>query len=344
MNPANPVTSVSPVHVVQIARGELRRVALVEGARLRLLDTFGTVYAMALAAISRGERLASIVEASAGGEYLDYDAVYEGRSEWRLLPAFDYPGDPARCLVSGTGLTHKASAENRAAMHKAATDEVTDSLRMYRRGLEGGNPPAGEIGTQPEWFYKGDGSILRAHGEELVVPAFAEDGGEEPEVAGAYLIAPSGETYRVGLTMGNEFSDHRMERRNYLYLAPSKLRNCSIGPELVIGGAAFDDVPGKVSILRGGRAIWEKDIWTGQKNMSHSLANLEHHHFKYAEHRRPGDVHIHFFGADAFSFGEGVALEAGDVMEVRFDGFGRALRNPIGIDARPEKFLAVRAL
>src|SRR5580700_4911718 len=124
MNPANPVTSVSPVHIVQIARGELRRVALVEGARLRLLDTFGTSYAMALAAIAGGERLVSIVEAAAGGEVLDYDSVYEGRSEWRLLPAFDYPGDPARCLVSGTGLTHKASAENRAAMHKAAADEV----------------------------------------------------------------------------------------------------------------------------------------------------------------------------------------------------------------------------
>jgi len=344
MNPANPVTSVSPVLIVQIARGEARRVALVEGARLWLLDTFGTVYAMALTAISRGERLVSAVEASAGSEYLDYDSVYEGRSEWRLLPAFDYPGDPARCLVSGTGLTHKASAENRAAMHKVATDEVTDSLRMYRMGLEGGSPPAGQIGCQPEWFYKGDGSILCAHGEELAVPAFAEDGGEEPEVAGAYLIAPSGETYRVGLTMGNEFSDHRMERRNYLYLAPSKLRNCSIGPELVIGGAAFDDVRGKVSIVRGGRSVWTKEIWSGQKNMSHSLANLEHHHFKYAEHRRPGDVHIHFFGADAFSFGEGVALESDDVMEVRFDGFGRALRNPIRIDTQPEKLIAVRAL
>src|SRR5271154_2682094 len=102
MNTANPVNHVAPVNIVQIVRGEARRVALVDGARLRLLDTFGTVYAMALAAITRGERLVSIVEASASGEYLEYDAVYEGRSEARLLPAFDYPGDPARCLVSGT--------------------------------------------------------------------------------------------------------------------------------------------------------------------------------------------------------------------------------------------------
>ena len=338
------MNSVGFIHVVQIVRGAARRVALVDGARLRLLDTFGTVYAMALTAIARQEPLVAIAEADAGTEFLDYDAIYEGRSDWRLLPPFDYPTEPARCLVSGTGLTHKASAENRAAMHKAAADEVTDSLRMYRLGLEGGNPPAGQFGCQPEWFYKGDGSILRANGEELLVPAFADDGGEEPEIAGAYIVAPSGDAFRVGFAMGNEFSDHRMERKNYLYLAPSKLRNCSIGPELAIGRAAFDDVPGKVSILRNAHPVWARDIWTGQKNMSHSLANLEHHHFKYAEHRRPGDVHIHFFGADAFSFGDGVALESGDVMEVSFTGFGRPLQNPIRIDAGPEKFCPVRPL
>jgi hypothetical protein len=338
------LSPVNTAHLVQVVRGAARRVALVDGERLRLLDGFSTVYAMALAAIARREPLVAIAEAAVGTEFLDYDAIYEGRSEWRLLPPFDYPEEPARCLVSGTGLTHKASAENRAAMHKAATDEVTDSLRMYRLGLEGGNPPAEQIGCQPEWFYKGDGSVLRAHGEALLVPPFADDGGEEPEIAGAYIVAASGDAYRVGFAMGNEFSDHRMERKNYLYLAPSKLRNCSIGPELAIGGVPFDDVPGKVSILRNGRAVWAKDIWTGQKNMSHSLANLEHHHFKYAEHRRPGDVHIHFFGADAFSFGEGVALESGDVMEVSFAGFGRPLRNPIRVDAGPEKFCPVRPL
>ena len=62
------------------------------------------------------------------------------------------------------------SAENRSAMHGS---EVTDSMRMYHWGVEGGNPPEGEIGMQPEWFYKGDGSILRAHGESLPLPAYA---------------------------------------------------------------------------------------------------------------------------------------------------------------------------
>ena len=75
--------------------------------------------------------------------------------------------------------------------------------------------------------------------------------------------------------------------------------------------------------------------------MCHSLANLEYHHFKYEPHRRVGDVHIHFFGADAFSFGEGFALNDGDVMVVEWKGFGRALRNPIRIEKGREKYIKV---
>jgi hypothetical protein len=135
-----------------------------------------------------------------------------------------------------------------------------------------------------------------------------------------------------------------MERKNYLYLAPSKLRNCSIGPELTVGTVPFEDVSGRVTVRRNGSPLWSKEIWTGQKNMSHTVANLEHHHFKYDTHRRPGDVHIHFFGADAFSFGDGVELRDGDVMEVSFPQFGRALRNPVAVDSRPEKLVNVRPL
>ena len=68
--------------------------------------------------------------------------------------------------------------------------------------------------------------------------------------------------------------------------------------------------------------------------MCHSLANMEHHHFKFAGHRQPGSVHVHFFGANALSFAQNIVLRDGDVMEVRFDGFGRALSNPIREEAR----------
>jgi hypothetical protein len=100
----------------------------------------------------------------------------------------------------------------------------------------------------------------------------------------------------------------------------------------------FGSVPGEVSIEREGHGIWRKPIQSGDAAMSHNLANLEHHHFKHAAHRRPGDLHVHFFGAGAFSFGEGVTLQDGDVMQVQFDGFLKALRNPLRV-AGPSKTL-----
>jgi hypothetical protein len=337
------------LRLVQLTHpAEGRRVAVVEEPNLRLLANFNTVYDLARSAIDAGRGLADAVEKNRSSETLGYDDVYELRAAWRLLPPFDHPQESARCLVTGTGLTHKASAENRQSMHipgapGAAGATETDSLKMYRIGLAGGRPAPGQIGAAPEWFYKGSGTILRGHGEPLEVPNYADDGGEEAEIAGAYLIGADGTPCRVGLVQGNEFSDHVMEAKNYLYLAPSKLRTCSLGPELVIG-AEFADVPGRIRIERGGSAIWEAALASGERSMSHSLANLEHHHFKYEQHRRPGDVHLHFFGADHFSFRDRVRLEEGDVMVVAFDDFGRPLRNPVRIDRSPPSAVAVAEL
>src|ERR1039457_6744860 len=142
-------------------------------------------------------------------------------------------------------------------------------------------------------------------------------GGEEAEIAGVYVIDDEGNPHRIGMTQGNEFSDHKFEKRNYLNLAGSKLRTCSVGPELVIG-PDFTDVRGEVRIERGGETVWHRKIASGEENMCHSLANMEHHHFKFAGHRQPGNMHVHYFGADALSCGDGVVLRDGDVAVVRF--------------------------
>lgn len=320
---------------------------MVDEPRLRLLATYRSAHDLALAALARGQRLADAAGADLGRETLDYDPIYAGASEWSLLPPLDHPVDPARCLVAGTGLTHVASARNRQAMHAGAAGGgpvvVTDSMRMFEWGVQGGKPAPDRIGVQPEWFYKGSGLILRGPNQPLAVPAYADDGGEEPEVAGLYLIAPDGSPCRLGFAIGNEFSDHVMEKKNYLYLAPSKLRCAAVGPELC-PGASFRDLRGSVRVERAGRAVWSASITSGEANMSHTLANLEHHHFKYAEHRRPGDVHIHFYGADAFSFGAGVSLLDGDCMVIEWQGLGRPLRNPLRIMPRAESLVRVMEL
>jgi hypothetical protein len=78
--------------------------------------------------------------------------------------------------------------------------------------------------------------------------------------------------------------------------------------------------------------------------MCHSLQNIEHHHFKYEAHRHPGDIHVHFFGADCLSFGEGIRLGDGDIMQIAFDGFGRPLRNTVRINNEEPKVISVAAI
>jgi hypothetical protein len=316
--------------LVQIKKGPVRRVALVEEPHLRVLDGCPSVYELALSALKAGAKLSDLTKKRLTTERLEYDPVYTGRSEWQMLPPIDHPDEPSRCMISGTGLTHLGSARDRQSMHAVVSNEMTDSMKMFYWGKEGGRPAPGQIGIPPEWFYKGTGSTLRAHGQALDIPCYAEDGGEEAEIAGIYVIGPDGAPHRIGMAGGNEFSDHGFEKKNYLNLAGSKLRTCALGPELVVD-PEFSSVAAEVKIDRNGSVLWSGRFRTGEAEMCHSLRNLEHHHFKFEAHRRPGDVHVHFFGTDCLSFGEGIRLEDGDVMQVSFEGFGRPLRNPVHV-------------
>ena len=339
-----------PTHLVQITDSAERRVALVDEPYLQCLTGASSVYELATHCLRISQSMTAHVRALATGDRLLYDEVYGGRSQWRLLSPIDIPGQPSRVLVAGTGLTHLGSARQRQAMHLAEAAEkpkeaevLTDSMRMFQWGVERGRPAEGEIGIAPEWFYKGDGSVLRAPFEALEIPGHAEDGGEEAEVAGIYIIDEDETPVRIGMAQGNEFSDHKFEKRNYLNLAGSKLRACSLGPELVLD-TSFGDISGEVTIERAGKVLWQREIRTGEENMCHSLANLEHHHFKFDGHRQPGSVHVHFYGADALSFGEGVMLADGDIAEVSFKGFGRSLRNPIREEIQSTGPVRVRSL
>ena len=315
-----------------------RSVIVAHEGRAALVPGIDSIRALAHRAIVDGASLADTVAALGGGEPVDLAAELAGG---RLVAPIDHD-DPAHLHMTGTGLTHLGSAEGRNKMHaQQATADMTDSMRMFLEGVEGGKPAAGQVGQQPEWFYKGDGSQLVGPGQPLEMPAFAQDGGEEPELAGIYLIGPDGTPFRLGLCLANEFSDHVTERHNYLWLAHSKLRQAALGPELLIGPPPAH-VEGLSRILRGGSPIWEKPFLSGEANMSHSLANLEHHHFKYAQFRRPGDIHVHFFGTATLSFSDGVRTEAGDEFEIAAAPFTLPLRNPLARAA--ERAVEVRAL
>ena len=309
----------------EVNNGE-RRVGVVDGAQVREVQGAASVRELALAAIKAGVSLAQQVEGLGLGAGHDYAELL---AELRILPPLDHP-DPAHMLISGTGLTHLGSASARDKMHQQNHDEatLTDTMRIFKWGVEGGKPAAGQAGVQPEWFYKGDGSIVVRPGAAFPLPPFAEDAGEEPEIGGLYVIGHDRKPYRVGFAVGNEFSDHVMERKNYLYLAHSKLRSCSFGPELRVGELP-QHLAGSSRIIRNGEVLWEHEFLSGEANMCHSLENLEYHHFKYSQFLRPGDAHIHFFGTATLSFGDGIRTQPGDRFEISQAEFGAPLVNGI---------------
>ena len=314
--------------LVVTARGESR---LVKGAR--------TTYELASQAIAAKAPLRKLIAERGIGKPVDLRAALKQK---RVLAPLDHK-DPAHVYVTGTGLTHLGSAEGRDKMHKnlADAETLTDSMRMFKMGLEGGKPKGAAPGVQPEWFYKGDGSTIAPPGGDLVSPSFALDGGEEPEIVGLYIIDPEGAPVRIGFALGNEFSDHVTERQNYLFLAHSKLRVSSFGPELLVGDLPLD-IQGASRIHRGKEVLWEKTFISGEQNMSHTIANLEAHHFKYDLFRRPGDVHVHYFGTATLSFSDGVKPEKGDVFEIEAEAFGLPLRNRLAIGKAAK--VRVRAL
>lgn len=308
-----------------------RAVGVMDGKSARVVANAASVYDIALAAMTAGITLEAVLNTTNLDKMVSRDAML---AEGRMLAPIDHP-DPAHLYVTGTGLTHLGSASARDAMHKsnesAKEAPLTDSMKMFRMGLEGGKPAPGETGVQPEWFYKGNGNALMAPGHPIPSPAFAKDAGEEPEIAGIYVIDQNGDPRRLGFALANEFSDHVTERVNYLFLAHSKLRACSIGPELRVGDLPAH-IEGMSRILRKGRTIWEKPFLSGEDNMSHTIANLEYHHFKYDLFRKPGDVHVHMFGTATLSFADGISTQAGDVFEIEESQFGAPLRNAVAIE------------
>jgi hypothetical protein len=318
------------MRLLQFLDAGQERVARVDAQGAVLpLSRYQTTYQLARKAVAERKTLEQLVSAEPVGAPLAYADLL---GEERLLPPLTHP-DPAHCLVAGTGLTHLGSAAARDSMHAKLTGnaELTDSMKMFKAGVEGGKPKGSKPGAQPEWFYKGNGRNVVASGRALLSPDFAEDHGEEPELVGLYLIDDDARPVRLGFAIGNEFSDHVTERRNYLLLAHSKLRQCGVGPMLNTGNLPAN-LEGASRIRRDGAVLWQKPFLTGEANMCHTFANLEYHHFKYRQHRVPGDVHLHFFGTATVSFVDDIQLQAGDEFEVDLPALGPPLINRLVIE------------
>ena len=130
--------------------GGERRVIAAKGGDAHFVRGATDVRSLALQAIEKGEGIADAVDRLGFEEAADLVGLLD---TGRLIAPIDHP-DAAHLHMTGTGLTHLGSAEGRDKMHKAAAagETLTDSMRMFLEGVEGGKPAAGQEGQQPEWF------------------------------------------------------------------------------------------------------------------------------------------------------------------------------------------------
>ena len=300
------------------ARGESR---LVKGAR--------TTLDLARQAIAEGVSLRKLIADRGVGKPVDLALALKQK---RVLAPIDHK-DPAHVVVTGTGLTHLGSAEGRDKMHKDLEDpsKLTDSMRMFKMGLEGGKPGKSETGAQPEWFYKGDGSSLAAPEGDSPAPlsrsTAAKSRRSSASTSSTIRLAP----VRVGFALATSFP---ITSPSGTTISGSRIRNCrpaSVGPELLVGDLPAD-VNGMSRIRRARKSSGRSRFCRAKQNMAHSIANLEAHHFKYGLFRRPGDVHVHFFGTATLSFSDGVKTQKGDIFEIESKAFGLPLRNRLATE------------
>ena len=71
--------------LIQIAKGSDRAVALVEEPGLRMLHQTASIYSLAQEAVANKVKLTALVQQKLSNLVLDYDPIYTGQSDWRVL-------------------------------------------------------------------------------------------------------------------------------------------------------------------------------------------------------------------------------------------------------------------
>ncbi len=289
----------------------------------RKLTGVSGIRALALEAIETQSTLPTLIGNHLTDQVIDLAAALEAG---RVLCPIDHP-DPAHLIVGGSGLSHKSWVDLEPD-HGGDESAWPDHFKTLMWGLRGGKPATGEWGAQPEWFYKGNGDVLVAPGSAVEHPFFGDGPGEEAELAGIYIIGPDKTPFRIGYTLGNEFSDEQMFFANVYHTAQSKKRHVSLGPEVLVGDLP-DDIPARITLLRDNNVHWQADFRTGEANMLHSIANIEAHYFKHSQWYIPGDVHVLYYGNAVMSTAQGEVIEDGDVFRLDCDTFGLPLINAV---------------
>jgi hypothetical protein len=182
------------------------------------------------------------------------------------------------------------------------------------------------------WTYLGHGSSLLGHGDRVPIPAETVPAHTVGDVAAVYIISLDGSPRRVGVTTGNSFCGPDFPVRSNV-----------LGPELILDPDVAS-VEGWAAVYRNGSGKWAQKFSSQGAPLQYALASLEPDHFRYSDHHRPGDAHVHFIGARLFPTRENALLADGDTCEVKWEGLGKPLIHSVRKDQVEERRLVASPL
>lgn len=294
--------------------------------RIRLFNKPYSFLDVVKMALKKEQTLSQYIAENLSNVYLDIVDI--------ASPSFTFKAishrHPMSTWVGGTGLTHKNRAVIRKHMENldAKNESLSDSEKIYMAGVHDGKKQLSQEGARPEWFFKGHAEQIVTSGEPLPIPSHDIGGGEEAELVGVYYVDENKHIHRLGFCLGNEFSDHTLERENHFYISQCKLRAFALSSEIMIG-----ELPTNVQltscIYRDEQLLWQAQIATGQDNMIHSYGNIESHVFRHAQFLTPDTLYYHFMGTSHISYVDGVCMQNNDIVKIESDYFMFPLINQI---------------
>ncbi|MEU4483771.1 FAH family protein [Streptomyces purpurascens] len=182
--------------------------------------------------------------------------------------------------------------------------------------------------SQPNWFLKGLGDVLRTTGEELRAPVGSVALTEEAEVVLVHVTDAEGIPRYVGYTFGNDLTDIGRFRRHRGHLSYAKLCDAAVAPWLFLDEPPRH-VTGHVTIERDGEPCWRGDFTTGTKALHYGLDDIMSELFSYDALLAPGRVHYAYIGADRSSFHDGFRMADRDRVTLDFASHGVTLSNTV---------------
>jgi 2-dehydro-3-deoxy-D-arabinonate dehydratase len=176
------------------------------------------------------------------------------------------------------------------------------------------------VADRPELFFKAPAWRVRGPGETVGIRADSAWNVPEPELG----LVVAADLRIAGFTVGNDMSSRSIEGENPLYLPQAKVydESCALGPALVPRNAVELPIELRLSILRGGAAVFEGATSTGR--IRRPLESL----VEYLGRA------MRFPGGAILLTGTGVVpdapftLHAGDVVRIEAGPLG-TLENPV---------------